>query len=355
MYEDVMLTDLSRRLYEAQRFYNHTVNHAMNVSLNLFLDEYSTLLHFCQSIGEMDALLGFANLADSVPPSSGIEFSRPRFCRENMDSPRLFLRDGWNPQLSGHSPQIVPNTIHIGGSASTALIISGANSGGKTSVLKMTAIATIMAQIGCYVPCSDSLICPVSRILTRLGARDRLSAGESTFAIEMKEASAILNQADANSLAIIDELGRGTSPKEGQAIAWATLNTLASICRTMLATHYHEINDYFEFDVRVGRHHMPVSSDETRFQLRPGPEPDMSSGGILCACDAGLPVDVLKRAEQISKTIHMQLKGAQMSPPMSAILACLGCIGGSCVSCSGIRALQRKIPFLLGSCSVAAR
>ncbi len=317
VYREARLTALALDLAEARRAYNLAANQAMSVLFNLFLDEYGTLLRFCQSIGQVDALLAFAKLADDGHGLSGqAVLSRPRFETPNAATrTRLFLRDAWNPQLLTHTTptKIVPNTISMGGGSPSAVIVSGANSGGKTSILKTAAIATILAQIGCYVPCSDSRISPVSKILTRLGARDRLSAGESTFAIEMKETSAILGQTDENSLAIIDELGRGTSPRDGMAIAWATLNALASRCRTMLATHYHELNEDFEFDPRVARFHMPIDRDEGRFRLSAGPEPQFESGGILCARDAGVCEGVLRRAEHISGQIKRLMREARAS------------------------------------------
>ena len=187
------------------------------------------------------------------------------------------------------------------------------------------------------------------RILTRLGARDRLSAGESTFAIEMKETSAILAQVDANSLAIIDELGRGTSPKEGLAIAWATLNALASRCRTLLATHYHELNEDFEFDPRVARFHMPIGLGDHRFKLRAGPEPSMSSGGVDCAGYAGVPDGVLHRATSLSDTIKRQLRATRLSPERRLARACLEMLRPkNATSLVALQSLQQKVAFLIG-------
>ena len=370
VYREARLTALAVDLAEAQRAYNLAANQAMGVLFNLFLDEYGALLRFCQSIGEVDALLAFAKVAEDGHGLDHAVLSRPRFEMPTAATkPRLFLRDAWNPQLLTHtSPaSMVPNTISMGGGSPTAVIVTGANSGGKTSILKTAAIATIMAQIGCYVPCSYSRITPVSKILTRLGARDRLAAGESTFAIEMKETSAILGQADENSLAIIDELGRGTSPRDGIAIAWATLNALASRCRTMLATHYHELNEDFEFDPRVARFHMPIDRDEGRFRLRAGPEPQFESGGILCARDAGVCEAVLRRAERVSGQIKHMMREARASRERRlamAVLEMMPCpaIGGpraakpsdtpkhalaSFDSLQGIEQVQLKVEFLL--------
>jgi DNA mismatch repair ATPase MutS len=364
LYTEVWLTELSTKLAEARRAYNLAVNRAISVLFNLFLDEYGSIIRFCRSIGELDALLAFAKLANDGRMPSGMKLSRPRFeddAANRTKCPRLFLRDAWNPQLLTHKKfsELVLNTISVGGTSPAAFLVSGANSGGKTNILKTTAIATIMAQIGCYIPCADSRITPVSKILTRLGACDRLAAGESTFAIEMKETSAILGQVDVNSLAIIDEIGRGTCPGEGRAIAWATLNELASRCRTMLATHYHELNDEFEFDPRVAKFHMPIATAKGKFQLRAGPEPNLSSGGVPCAADAGVPHNVLKRASHVSEMVKRQLRQAFPSLERRLAKASLEMLragriyhgisvaGHLVPSLQSLQSLQRQVAFLL--------
>ena len=170
-----------------------------------------------------------------------------------------------------------------------------------------------MSQVGSYAPCTDSLLDPISRIKTRLGARDRIAAGESTFAIEMTETAAILNQSDRYSLAIIDELGRGTSPTEGEAIAYGTLQNLSSRCRVVFATHYHGLNRHFADDPRIARYHMPViglghqMSQAEKYRLQQGPAPENDSGGIACAQSAGIPKEVTQRALFISESIKAQI------------------------------------------------
>lgn len=176
VYKEVRLTELGAELAAAQRVYNLEVNAAMSVLFNLYLDEYGTMLRFCQSIGEVDALMAFAKLGDDAGSFPGGGLTRPRFDRlstapsthssfSSQRGPRLYLHEAWNPQLLTHAKpaDIVSNTISVGGSSPNSAIISGANSGGKTSVLKTAAIATIMAQIGCFVPCNEGRITPVNR------------------------------------------------------------------------------------------------------------------------------------------------------------------------------------------------
>lgn len=315
LYRDEEIVRLSTAMEESKRAYNLGVNQAISVLANLFLDEYGTLLTFCQNIGELDALLSFSKVTREY--GEELQFTRPRFSKSSYCSPCLEFKNVWNPQILSshhiltqehHEPSIVSNCVSLGGKSPSTLLISGANSGGKTTLLKTIAIATIMAQVGCYVPCSGSMIDPVNRIMTRLGARDRIQVGESTFAIEMKETSAILRQVDKHSLAIIDELGRGTSPREGEAIAWATLKALAnSKSRTLFATHFHDLNqDFQSCPDLIARYHMKVPREhgsnvhDDSFRLFPGPMPENSSGGIICALNAGIPTDVIERASQIS-------------------------------------------------------
>lgn len=317
LYKEDNLVQLSKAAEEANKAYNLSVKQAFSVLASVFLDEYGTLLNFCQNIGELDALLSFALVTQGI--GRKMQFKRPRFSKTTSSSPILQFKEVWNPQLlsSDHklidlsrSLSIVTNSVSLGGKGPSTVLLTGANSGGKTTLLKTIAISTIMAQIGCYVPCSESLIDPVNRIMTRLGARDRIQAGESTFAIEMKETSAILHQVDRHSLTIIDELGRGTAPIEGEAIAWATLKALAQRrCRTLFATHFHGLNDDFELSKDlIARYHMGSprgneSCDDT-FKLLPGPAPSGSMGGITCARNAGVPEDVIQRAYQISRYLH---------------------------------------------------
>ncbi len=314
LYKDDVLVHLAVRVEETRRQYNLGVNQAMSVLGNLFLGDYGTLLTFCQKIGELDALLSFSRVCQDY--GQQLQFTRPRFSSEISTNPCLRLTNAWNPQIlsSLHVtmeegiPHIVPNSISLGGTSPSTALISGANSGGKTTFLKTVAIAAVMSQIGCYIPCSDSMIDMVNCIMTRLGARDRIQAGESTFAIEMKETSAILNQVDSYSLAIIDELGRGTAPREGEAIAWASLKALSgSKCRTLFATHFHDLNKDFEpFPNLVSLYHLKIPRGNgpefhhDRFMLFSGPAPDDSTGGMFCALHAGIPTCVVERASEIS-------------------------------------------------------
>lgn len=277
LYRDNMLVELSVKAVEEKRAYNGVVFQVLCIQGNRFLDEYTSLLNLCQCIGELDALASFAFV--TTRNKRNLAFTRPQFKRAHAGIPCLQLNNVWNPQMlssdgiTSSDSSLVTNSIAIGDMAPSTLLISGANSGGKTTFLKTVCIATIMAQIGCYVPCSEAIISPVNRIMTRMGARDRIAAGESTFAIEMKETSAILNQVDKYSLAILDELGRGTSPNEGEAIAWAVLKSLCNTCRVLFATHYHCLNSSFEANPMVSLHHMPLINPENeadRFKLLPG-------------------------------------------------------------------------------------
>ena len=319
LYKDEDLVQLAISVQETKRTYNLGVNQAISVLGGLFLNDYGTILAFCQVIGELDALQSFSRV--TLGYGDQLQFTRPQFISKGSNTSCLNFKDVWNPQIlsstncipeEGGIPPIVSNSICLGGPCPSTILISGANSGGKTTLLKTIAIATIMSQVGCYVPCSGSMIATVTRIMTRLGARDRIQAGESTFAIEMKETSAILQQVDRESLAIIDELGRGTAPREGEAIAWAVLKALAGKrCRTLFATHFHDLNKDFEpFPDLISRYHMKVPRQHgsefhvDRFMLFSGPAPDDSTGGMVCALNACIPEDVVHRASHISKYLR---------------------------------------------------
>jgi DNA mismatch repair protein MSH6 len=145
--------------------------------------------------------------------------------------------------------------------------------GGKSTYLRQAAVATLLAQVGCFVPAESCSLTPADRIFTRVGASDRILAGQSTFFVELAETSAIVNNATADSLVILDELGRGTSTFDGNAIAWAVTRHLTAGCgsRALFATHYHTLTEEFAADPRVTLGHMACMVQ------RPGAAPTMSS------------------------------------------------------------------------------
>ncbi len=193
--------------------------------------------------------------------------SRPEFIRSN-ESPYLLLEKMRHPILSSTLINFVPNDTIIGypdnNEIKTSILITGPNMGGKSTILRQTCVAVIMAQIGCYVPAEKCQLTVVDRIFTRIGARDRILEGKSTFFIEMEETKTIIDYATSNSLVIIDELGRGTSTNEGMVIAKNVLDYVTNKikCRMLFTTHYHDLVDKCKIFKGVDLFHMDCFVDD---------------------------------------------------------------------------------------------
>ena len=198
----------------------------------------------------------------------------------------------------------IPNDISIVNGIRT-LLITGPNMSGKSTVMRQTAISAILHQIGSYVPASEAVLPVFDRVFTRVGAADDLSRGQSTFMVEMSEAAEILRQASSKSLVILDEIGRGTSTQDGLAIASAILENLAKDIGSyaLFATHYHELSELAECLDRVENVQIEVKEEETgvEFTHRMIKGSSGSSYGIEVAKLAGIPHDVVERAEYFMK------------------------------------------------------
>lgn len=201
----------------------------------------------------------------------------------------------------------VPNDTHISpNDDKTLLLVTGPNMGGKSTLLRQTCIAVILAQIGCYVPAQSMTLTPVDRIFTRIGASDRILEGKSTFYVEMEETKNIIQFATFKSLAIVDELGRGTSTFDGYSIAHAVLKYLVNKirCRSLFATHYHMLLDEFRGVPGVKSYHMACRANEAKdevvflYRFEKGECP--MSFGINVARMAGIPRGVLDNAKRKS-------------------------------------------------------
>lgn len=144
------------------------------------------------------------------------------------------------------------------------MLLTGPNMGGKSTILRQTCVLVILAHLGCYLPASSCQLTPVDRIFTRIGASDKILAGQSTFYVEMSETSTILSHATEKSLVIIDELGRGTSTYDGTAIAYSTLKYVSEKigCLTLFSTHYHSLVEDFSNDPNISLQHMDCITNE---------------------------------------------------------------------------------------------
>ena len=177
---------------------------------------------------------------------------RPQLSYANENESFMDITSAWHPCLQMTGVNFIPNDIKLGkyraeDDNKTLLLLTGPNMGGKSTLLRMTCIIPILAQIGCYVPDSKCRLSIVDRIFTRIGANDRLVEGKSTFFMEMEETSNAVRHGTSNSLIIMDELGRGTSTYDGVAIAYSILKYLVEElrCRCLFATHYHILLDEF--------------------------------------------------------------------------------------------------------------
>ena len=223
------------------------------------------------------------------------------------------IKDGRHPVIERQLPPEEPyiaNDIHLDTDKQQIIVITGPNMSGKSALLRQTALITLMAQMGCYVPARECTIGIVDKIFTRVGASDNISTGESTFMVEMNETANILNNVTNKSLVLLDEIGRGTSTYDGISIAWSIAEYLHENplhhAKVLFATHYHELNDMAAQFPRIKNYHVSVKElDNKVYFLRKLEEGGSEhSFGIHVARMAGMPPAVLRRAEEILKQLE---------------------------------------------------
>jgi DNA mismatch repair protein MutS len=246
------------------------------------------------SLARLDVVTSLATLARQRA------YCRPTF-EENAS---LHIVDGRHPVLDQTEPEgtFVPNdtVMELEGEVQ---LITGPNMAGKSTYIRQVALLTIMAQMGCFVPAKEMRLGIVDRVFARVGASDELSRGQSTFMVEMTETARILNTATAQSLVILDEIGRGTSTYDGLSLAWAIVEYLHEqiACRTFFATHYHELTDLAKSLDRVSNLNVAVKEwdDNVVFLHKIVSGAADKSYGIHVARLAGVPSDVNERAKQV--------------------------------------------------------
>ena len=254
-------------------------------------------------MARLDCLLSFAKTAEEH-----------RYVRPQVDSSDVIdIRQGRHPVIETQLPpgeSYVPNDIRLDAEQQQIMIITGPNMAGKSALLRQTALIVLLAQTGCFVPAESAKIGLVDKIFTRVGASDNISLGESTFMVEMTEASNILNNVSPRSLVLFDELGRGTSTYDGISIAWAIVEYLheqpRARARTLFATHYHELNEMEKNFKRIKNYNVSVKEQDgkvifLRKLQRGGSE---HSFGIHVAEIAGMPRSIVKRANVILKQLE---------------------------------------------------
>ena len=270
-------------------------------------------------IAHLDCLLSFAKTAEES-----------RYIRPIVDdSDVIDIKQGRHPVIETELPmgeQYVPNDIYLDTEKQQIMIITGPNMAGKSALLRQTALIVLLAQIGCFVPAESARIGLVDKIFTRVGASDNISLGESTFMVEMTEASNILNNVSPKSLVLFDELGRGTSTYDGISIAWAIVEYLhehpKARARTLFATHYHELNEMEKNFTRIKNYNVSVKEVDNkviflRKLARGGSE---HSFGIHVAQIAGMPKSIVKRANTILKQLQQDSSGVGVGKPSAEAL-----------------------------------
>jgi DNA mismatch repair protein MutS len=219
----------------------------------------------------------------------------------------------------------IANDVFLDSETQQIIIITGPNMSGKSALLRQTALITLMAQIGCFVPVESARIGVVDKIFTRVGASDNISLGESTVMVEMNEAASILNNLSNRSLILFDELGRGTSTYDGISIAWAIVEYIHEHpnckAKTLFATHYHELNEMEKSFHRIKNYNVSVKEVDKRViflrkLVRGGSE---HSFGIHVAKMAGMPQSIVKRSEQILKQLETDNRQSGIAKPVGEI------------------------------------
>uniref|UniRef100_A0A182K008 DNA mismatch repair protein n=1 Tax=Anopheles christyi TaxID=43041 RepID=A0A182K008_9DIPT len=295
-----VLKDLARRIFE--RFSRDYDMWKGCVDLVATLDVLTSLAEYARSEG----LMCVPELLDKHESAAG-------------GKAFIEIEEGIHPCLTGEAAEnFIPNGTAIGGDGKANLVLlTGPNMGGKSTLMRQVGLLAVMAQIGSRIPAERCRMTLIDRIFTRLGASDDIMAGHSTFLVELNETSAILKHATADSLVLLDELGRGTATYDGTAVAGAVVHFLADLkCRTMFSTHYHNLVDSFHDDPRIALGHMAcmVENEEgddptqetVTFLYRYTDGACPKSYGFNAAKLAGMPTAIIKRAYELSKTVEAE-------------------------------------------------
>ena len=299
-YEERILGADQRILALEEQLYNQLV-----ADMQQFIPQIQTN---AAVIAQLDTLLSFARTAQEN------HYVRPVISDDLM----LDIKQGRHPVIEQQLPpgeRYIPNDVYLDAKQQQIIIITGPNMAGKSALLRQTALITLLAQVGSFVPAESAKIGLVDKIFTRVGASDNISLGESTFMVEMTEAADILNNVTPRSLVLFDELGRGTSTYDGISIAWAIVEHLhehpKARARTLFATHYHELNEMEKSFKRIKNYNVSVREVDGKVIFlrkleRGGSE---HSFGIHVADIAGMPKSIVKRANVILKQLEENNSG----------------------------------------------
>lgn len=290
-----------------------------NKLINFISEFTSTLQTNCNIIAQIDCLFSFAKVAEAN------NYIRPIITHDNI----LDIKKGRHPVIEQRMPageEYIPNDVYLDDKRQQIIIITGPNMAGKSALLRQTALIVLLAQIGSFVPAESATIGLVDKIFTRVGASDNISAGESTFMVEMSEAASILNNLSDKSLVLFDELGRGTSTYDGISIAWAIVEYIhehpTAKAKTLFATHYHELNEMERTFSRIKNYNVSVKEVDKkviflRKLVKGGSE---HSFGIHVAKMAGMPPSVVKRSEEILIQLEKAQNKENITKPINNII-----------------------------------
>lgn len=310
-YEEKILGAEEKIISLENQIYTSLVEHLIN-----FISAIQTNASL---IARTDCLLSFANVA-----------AQNRYIRPEMnDSLAIDIKNGRHPVIEKqlpHDEPFIANDLYLDNNTQQIIIITGPNMAGKSALLRQTALITLMAQIGCFVPADAAKIGLVDKIFTRVGASDNISQGESTFMVEMNEAANILNNLSDRSLILFDELGRGTSTYDGISIAWAIVEYIhehpKARAKTLFATHYHELNEMEKSFRRIKNYNVAVKEIDNKVifirKLMPGGSEH--SFGIHVARMAGMPQSITKRADAILSEMESSNRSEGIKKPINDII-----------------------------------
>ncbi|MGB5228818.1 MAG: DNA mismatch repair protein MutS [Eudoraea sp.] len=286
--------------------------------LIVWLQEYiSPVQKNARQIAKLDCLCGFTQLAienNYVAPSLN-------------DSTQIFIKNGRHPVIERQLPlgeSYIPNDLILNRESQQIIMITGPNMSGKSAILRQTALIVLLAQMGSFVPAEAAQIGYVDKIFTRVGASDNISLGESTFMVEMNETASILNNLSERSLILLDEIGRGTSTYDGISIAWAIseyLHEHPSRAKTLFATHYHELNEMAATFERIKNYNVAVKElkDTVLFLRKLVPGGSEHSFGIYVAKMAGMPQQVVRKAEKILKKLEKSHSSEELTDNLQTV------------------------------------
>ncbi|KAI5808526.1 DNA mismatch repair protein msh6 [Peziza echinospora] len=295
---------LVRTLREAQETHSQIVKEVRSRFCVRFDQDYAVWLQTCKIVAQLDCLISLSKASASL----GEPRCRPKFIEGENERSVLNFEELRHPCMLPSSGDFIPNDINLGGETPKIALLTGANAAGKSTVLRMTCVAVILAQIGCYVPAASATLTPVDRIMSRLGANDNIFASQSTFFVELSETKKILSEATPRSLVILDELGRGTSSYDGVAVAQSVLHHIATHigCIGFFATHYHSLAAEFSGyhpEIVCKRMAIDVDEAERRITFLYKLEEGVAEGsfGMHCAAMCGIKKEIIDRAEEAAR------------------------------------------------------